>query len=81
VQVLAQVHDAILGQYRIGRRAEALKAIKESMLLPIPITDFQGVTRTCTIDVEVAVGACWGKKNLDPSKGPIVPDGLVEVPL
>lgn len=79
VQCMAQVHDAILGQYRIGDKSEAIRRIVELMQVDVPITDFRGKTRTCTIPVEIAVGHRWGKRNLDPNKGPLVPDGLEEV--
>lgn len=79
IQLLAQVHDAILGQYPIDKEPEALKALFHHMSVPVEVEDISGVTRTCTIQVETAVGMNWGKKNTDPAKGAINPDGLEEV--
>src|SRR5690606_6812964 len=45
IQVLAQVHDAILGQYLEEREDEALRALKECMEMSFPVTDIHGVTR------------------------------------
>lgn len=79
IQCLAQVHDAILGQFRERHEVEAVKSLFRLMRIPVPITDLWGVTRVCTIEVEVAVGRNWGKRNTDPNKGPLNPDGLEEV--
>jgi DNA polymerase I-like protein with 3'-5' exonuclease and polymerase domains len=79
IQCLAQVHDAILGQFPKDAEKEAVKALFRLMRIPVPITDLWGTTRTCTIEVEVAVGGNWGKRNLDEKKGPLNPDGLEEV--
>ena len=80
IQLLAQIHDAILGQFPDGSTT-ALPLLKEAMEIPVEITDFRGVTRTCTIPVEVAIGKNWGKRNTDPKKGRLNEDGLEEVPL
>ena len=75
VYLLAQIHDAVLGQYRIEREAEAQEAIMQALRIPVPIEDFRGVTRMCTIQAELAVGGNWGKR------GPDNPDGIEEVKL
>lgn len=80
-QILAQIHDAILGQFPLGTRDRALPLLKEAMEIPVEITDFRGTTRTCIIPVEVAVGRNWGKRNTDPKKGRLNEDGLEEVPI
>ncbi len=59
VQLLAQVHDAILFQYARGDN-EAVRAVAERMTIPIPIGP-----RVMTIPVEVQVGANWGHKSKD----------------
>jgi DNA polymerase I-like protein with 3'-5' exonuclease and polymerase domains len=69
VQLLAQVHDAILGQYPLGRREDALRAITEAMRIETPVVDFLGTTRTCVIPVEVAVGGNWGKRSAANPRG------------
>ena len=57
-QLLAQIHDAILGQRRPGDDATA-KRVVELMTFPIPIGD-----RVMTIPVEFMAGRTWGKKDL-----------------
>jgi len=79
VQLLAQVHDAILGQWRIGDRAEAISRITECMRVAVPVVDFQGVERMCVIPVEIAAGLNWSKRNTNPAKGLLNPEGLEEV--
>lgn len=79
IELLAQVHDAILCQFREEDEAAAVAALRELMTVHCPITDIRGVTRVCTIPVEIAVGRNWGKFNDKPDKGPINLDGLVEV--
>jgi DNA polymerase I-like protein with 3'-5' exonuclease and polymerase domains len=73
VQTLAQVHDAILGQYPDGLRERAIMALEEGMTIPTPITGADGVERVMVIPVEIAVGSNWGKRSEDN------PGGLVEV--
>lgn len=64
IQIIAQVHDAVLGQYPVGRREEALAALYDSMRIAIPIRDrIRGIERTLVIPVEVATGKNWGKKD------------------
>lgn len=65
VQLLANVHDAMLGQWKVGQREAALEAVVDAMTIPMVIGD-----RTCTIPVEVAAGGNWGKA------GPLNPNGL-----
>ncbi len=59
VQMLAQVHDAIMFQYPKGRLDLVRKAVK-LMEVPLVVTDVQGTERTTLIEVEAAVGANWG---------------------
>lgn len=75
VQVLAQIHDAILGQFPTDRRDEAIAAIVEAMTIPVEVLGADGKWRTMTIPVEIAIGQNWGKRGEDN------PDGLEEVPL
>lgn len=67
--LMAQVHDAILGEVDAGDHA-TLRRIKELMTIPVDITDVKGKTRTMTLGTELAVGLNWGKA------GPSNPDGL-----
>lgn len=61
VQLLAQVHDAILGQFPTPERDAALAALRRLMRVVNPVTDFQGVTREMVIPIEIATGTNWGK--------------------
>lgn len=62
VQLLAQVHDALLHQFPNDRLDLEREVIKR-MTFPIPVTDFKGVPRVMTIGVESAVGKNWGHKS------------------
>lgn len=73
IELLAQVHDAILCQFRREDEDAALAALRKYMTVPHSVEDIRGVTRLCTIQVEIAVGGNWGKA------GANNPDGLVEV--
>jgi len=74
VQMLAQVHDAIMFQYPKGRLDLVRKAVK-LMQVPIAVTDVQGNVRTTLIEVEAAVGENWGHA------GPDNLNGLKEIKL
>lgn len=74
VFLLAQVHDALLGQYPRGR-LDLVRQVLQYMRIPVPVTDFQGNTRTMVIGVEAAVGRNWGHKGDDN------PYGLDEAPI
>lgn len=65
VVLLAQVHDAILGQWRIGAREEAAREIKKRMLIPIKMPH----DRIMTIPVEIMAGRNWGYKSKDNPDG------------
>lgn len=58
-QLLAQVHDANLGQMH-REDMEAARRIVELMTIPVPIG-----SRVMTIPVEIAVGKSWGKKDME----------------
>jgi hypothetical protein len=64
VELLAQVHDALLHQFPQGRY-DLERSLLKCMQIPVPVTDFQGVTRTMTIGVETATGRNWGHKSPD----------------
>lgn len=74
VELFAQVHDALLGQYPQGR-LDLVRAVLQQMQVPIPITDIRGITRTLTIGVEAAVGKNWGHRSADN------PHGIDEAPI
>lgn len=52
----AQIHDSILGQYRIGRE-DLVKHANELMIQSIPVRDCKGKTRIMTIPTDVKGGA------------------------
>lgn len=54
-KLLAQIHDSILFQYRIGREDLAHK-VKELMAVPLTIKDIKGVTRTYTVPAALKMG-------------------------
>ena len=69
LELLAQVHDALLLQFPCGK-LEVLKKAITYMQIPIPIHD-----RIMVIQPEVAVGMNWGKRS-DTN-----PDGIEEIEL
>jgi len=69
VQVLAQVHDAVLGQFPTEKREAALLAIQEAMTIPVEILGADGKWRTMVIPVEIAIGQNWGKRSENNPKG------------
>lgn len=60
VQLLAQVHDAILFQFPKGQYDILYRVLTQHMVVPIPITGTDGKTRVMTIGTEAAVGHNWG---------------------
>jgi DNA polymerase I-like protein with 3'-5' exonuclease and polymerase domains len=76
VWLQAQVHDAILGEWRKEAREEAAKAVSELMQVPVPING-----RVMTIPVEIKAGQNWGNKNEKPEDGPLNPLGMEVVRL
>lgn len=72
VELLAQVHDAILFQYPIDRDDLVKRAIS-LMKVPVPVVDIFGKLRIAEVETEAAIGLNWGKQSKDN------PDGLVEV--
>ena len=67
VELLAQVHDALLFQFPEDRVDLAI-AVARIMSVPVPITDPKGVTRTMRIESELAIGRNWGKAH--PERNP-----------
>lgn len=61
VQLLANIYDAIFGQYRANDRGRMVEGILERLQLGIPINDITGVSRICTIPADIKVGQNWGK--------------------
>jgi len=61
VQILLNLHDAVLGQVKIEKAAELLPQVLECLTFPFPVTDIKGVTREIIIPFDVEVGYNWGK--------------------
>lgn len=72
IQLLAQVHDALLFQFPKGR-LDYVHEMVQLMSIPFTISDYRGNVRTMIIQVEVAVGGNWGHKS------PSNPFGIEEV--
>ena len=62
MELLAQVHDALLHQFPSGM-LDLEREVLKRMLIPVPVTDFRGKTRIMTIGVESEVGRNWGHKS------------------
>lgn len=62
-KLLAQIHDSILFQYRIGHEYLA-ERVKELMTFPVPITDCKGITRDLIVPVDIKLlGRTWAGTN------------------
>ena len=61
VQILLNLHDAVLGQVRVEKADALLPEILKCLDFPFPITDIKGVTREIVIPFDVEVGKNWGK--------------------
>lgn len=63
IQLLAQVHDAILFQFPKGRYDLVYKAL-QFMTVPIPLTSVDGKDRVIEIGTEASVGPTWSHADL-----------------
>ncbi len=71
VDLLAQLHDAVLIQYDDDPETErrVIERAIDLMTIPVPVTDVirrGGVTRTMTIPVDASVGWNWAKSKYSP---------------
>lgn len=71
-QLLAQVHDALLIQF-LKDHLEIARRVMELMIVPVPVTDYKGVTRLAQVLTEAAVGKSWGHHSDEH------PDGIKEI--
>lgn len=69
VQLLGQMHDAILIQYEESREAEIIPKVTQQLVVPVQVGDY-----TMEIPSEAEVGWNWGAAD---KKGKN-PDGLIE---
>lgn len=62
-KLLAQIHDSILFQYRIGHEY-LLDQVRDLMTFPVPVTDCKGLTRDLIVPVDVkCLGRTWAGTN------------------
>ena len=61
VQILLNLHDAVLGQVRIDKMDELLPQVLECLRFPFPVTDINGKTREVLIPFDVEIGRNWNK--------------------
>jgi hypothetical protein len=61
VQILLNLHDAVLGQVRLDKMAELLPQVAECLRFPFEIEDIKGKRREILIPFDVEVGRNWGK--------------------
>lgn len=78
VDILAQIHDAILVQVDEDRM-DLVYDIMELMRVPVEVRGVDGTVRTVVIETEAAVGKNWGHANTNPDKGRLNPDGVREI--
>lgn len=68
LELLAQIHDAVLGQFE-KTRTEVLHETKRLLQIPILVKGEDNVTRTMQIEAEIAIGYNWGKQSEDNPHG------------
>jgi DNA polymerase I-like protein with 3'-5' exonuclease and polymerase domains len=62
-KLLAQIHDSILFQYRIGHEY-LMEEVKELMTFPVPVKDCKGITRDLIVPVDIkSLGRTWAGTN------------------
>lgn len=63
LRLLAQIHDSILFQYRIGHQY-LVQEVKELMTFPVAIRDCAGITRDLIVPVDTKIlGRTWAGTN------------------
>lgn len=70
VQILGNIHDAVIGQVREDRVAELIPHILDCLHFPFDVEDITGKTRKVLIPYEIETGQNFGKA------GPDNPGGL-----
>ena len=61
IQILANGHDAVIGQIRTDLVDEMVPKLLEDMRFPFDIADIHGKVRTVTIPFDMELGLNWGK--------------------
>lgn len=83
VQLLAQVHDAIVFQFPEEREQELVARARDLCLIPVTVEGehekVHGQTKTLTIPVECKVGWNWASSEIKTSRGLIKnPNGMIK---
>lgn len=68
VELLAQIHDALLLQFD-KQRSHVLHKTKSLLEIPIKVKGLDGKERVMMIEAEVAIGYNWGKQSEDNPRG------------
>lgn len=68
LELLAQIHDALLGQFREDQM-DVLHQTRQLMQIPILVKGLDNVERIMQIEAEIAVGYNWGKKSEENPRG------------
>ena len=61
LQILLNLHDAVLGQIRIDMMEELIPEILNTLTIPFPVTDIKGVTRNFVIPFDIELGYNFAK--------------------
>lgn len=69
VQILANGHDAVIGQIRTEKLSTLVPALLDLMHMPFYLTDIHNIRRLCNIPWEFSIGQNWGKRNKDNPEG------------
>ncbi len=64
IQILAQIHDAVLAQYPLDEKAEAVRSVRAALTIPFQINN-----HTVVIPVEIKTGFNWGKVSKENPRG------------
>lgn len=80
VELLAQVHDSIVFQYREGMEETVLPRAMELASIPLTVQNEAGEAMTITIPSDCKVGFNWADDEIKTSRGQTIknPDGLVK---
>jgi DNA polymerase I-like protein with 3'-5' exonuclease and polymerase domains len=65
VQILGNIHDAVIGQVREDKVAELIPEILDCLHFPFEVTDISGKTRQVLIPYEIETGRNFGKGGPD----------------
>lgn len=80
VELLAQVHDSIVFQFKEGREEEVLPLAMELCSIPITVANANGETKTIIIPSDCKIGWNWADDKIKTSRGETIsnPFGLIK---